>query len=239
VKSHHDDTCDGELFEHLQERDEPPPIGAALEAALAGVRPVAPRRPGRQFVALAGASIVYAAALVAVLSVRADLGALPRSWLIASAVVWLASFLGLSYLATVPRAGEVMPRWRAAGIVGAITSALLVLLGLAGARHAPGVSVVHDPTVANLVRHAPYCLGFGMVTAIVPVALTVLVLRGAVPIGARWVGFAVGAASGALGGLMLHLHCATADRLHLGLVHGGVVLVAGALGAMVVPRLIR
>jgi hypothetical protein len=35
---------------------------------------------------------------------------------------------------------------------------------------------------------------------------------------------------------VLHLHCHYADGLHVGLIHGGVVVVAALFSAAVVPR---
>jgi hypothetical protein len=64
-------------------------------------------------------------------------------------------------------------------------------------------------------------------------------LRGVLPVGARWTAAGLGAAGGSLGGLVLHLHCPIADRWHLGLVHGGVVVLAAVLAAVVVPRVVE
>ena len=47
---------------------------------------------------------------------------------------------------------------------------------------------------------------------------------------------ALGAGSGSLGGLVLHLHCHVTDPLHLGIVHGGLVVLAALLAAALVPR---
>ena len=41
---------------------------------------------------------------------------------------------------------------------------------------------------------------------------------------------------GCLGGLVLHLHCHVADALHVGLIHGGVVIVGALLSAALTPR---
>ena len=88
-------------------------------------------------------------------------------------------------------------------------------------------------------HHGHGCMELGLLTALVPVALGALVLRGALPVGARWAAAGLGAAGGSLGGLVLHLHCPIADALHLGLVHGGVVLVAALISAAIVPRATR
>ena len=59
----------------------PPPPGAALEAALAAMKPVATRRPWRDIALVATASLIYGAGLVAVLSLRRDHGELPMMWM--------------------------------------------------------------------------------------------------------------------------------------------------------------
>jgi hypothetical protein len=80
------------------------------------------------------------------------------------------------------------------------------------------------------------CLEVGLATALVPVVIGAIFLRGALPVGSRWIAAALGAGGGCLGGLVLHLHCNIVDGLHVGLVHGGVVIVAALLSAAIVPR---
>jgi hypothetical protein len=70
----------------------------------------------------------------------------------------------------------------------------------------------------------------------VPVVGGALLLRGALPVGSRWIAAALGAGGGSLGGLVLHLHCRVTDGLHVGLIHGGVVAVSALLAAALVPR---
>ena len=81
-----------------------------------------------------------------------------------------------------------------------------------------------------------WCLELGLATALVPVVIGSLALRRALPVGSRWIAAALGAGGGCLGGLVLHLHCRIADPMHIGLIHGGVVLVAALLSAALVPR---
>jgi hypothetical protein len=81
-----------------------------------------------------------------------------------------------------------------------------------------------------------WCLELGLATALVPVVAGAIFLRGALPVGSRWTAAALGAGGGCLGGLVLHLHCRIADMLHVGIIHGGVVVVAAALAAALVPR---
>ena len=80
------------------------------------------------------------------------------------------------------------------------------------------------------------CLELGLASALVPVVVGAIFLRGALPVGSRWVAAALGAGGGCLGGLVLHLHCNVADGLHVGLIHGGVVVLSALLSAAIVPR---
>ena len=210
----------------------PPAIGAALEGELAHLGKVATRRPLRQLAILVVLSLVYAAGLLVVLATRGDLHQLPMGWLAATAVGWLFGFLVPSYLALVPRAGTVTPRWQPAAIAAVIASIGFVVLGL----------VIHpmgDDSIVHGREHfgrGHTCLELGLATALVPVVVGAIFLRGVLPVGSRWIAAALGAGGGCLGGLVLHLHCRVADGLHVGLVHGGVVVVAALLSAAIVPR---
>jgi len=210
----------------------PPPISAALEAELGALAPVATRRPLRQLAVLLGVSLVYGAGLLAVLAVRRDADALPMGWLVGAALGWLFGFVIPIYLATVPRAGAVTPRWKLAAVSALVASIGFIAFGLA----------IHPSTDKSLTlgwdhfMRGHTCLEIGLATALVPVVIGAIFLRGAMPVGSRWIAAALGAGGGALGGLLLHLHCPITDAQHLGLVHGGVVLTAAALAAAIVPR---
>jgi hypothetical protein len=210
----------------------PPPPGAALEAAIAAMKPVAARRPWRDLALVATASLLYGAALVAVLSLRRDHGELPMMWMAGAAIAWALGFVLPLYLAIVPRRGAVMPRWRLAGFAAITCAAAFMILGLLV--HPRGEHTVVLGAASFHRGHV--CMELGLLTALVPVVLGAIVLRGALPVGARWAAAGLGAAGGSLGGLVLHLHCPISDALHLGVMHGGVVLVAAGLSAAIVPR---
>lgn len=210
----------------------PLPLSAALEAELGSLAPVAPRRPLRQLAILVGVSLVYGAGLVAALTMRRDMSELPASWIVAAAVAWLLGFAVPSYLALVPATGSVTPRWRWAAASAIVTSIVFVALGLIV--HPSGPSSEHYNWEHFGRGHT--CLEIGLATALVPVIVGALFLRGALPVGSRWVAAALGAGGGCLGGLVLHLHCHVADGLHVGLVHGGVVIVSALLSAALAPR---
>ena len=218
-------------FDSLRELPSPapPPLTDALEAELRALTPVAPRRPGRQVVVAGLVSLAYAAIVLLVVTMRRDLEHLPRVWLIAYALAWLLGFGLPLYVSLVPRRGEVMPRWRLGGLLAALSAAGFVAAGFLFPRSAEG-------SLALGLAYGHQCLSIGMVTAVVPVVIGTLLLRGAAPVGTRMTAAALGAAGGSLGGLVLHLHCPISDGLHVGLIHGGVVACAALLAAALVPR---
>lgn len=215
-----------------QRLPEPPPLSAALEAELANLAPVAPRRPMRQLAAFVTISLVYAAALLAILTPRRDLGELPIGWIAGAGCAWLLGFALPCYFALVPRAGSMTPRRVWAIASAAVTSIAFVALGLAMHPIMPSSKVYGWDHFAR--GHT--CLELGVATAIMPVVIGAMFLRGALPVGSRWIAASLGAGGGCLGGLLLHFHCPIADGPHIGLMHGGVVVVAAALSATFVPR---
>jgi len=210
----------------------PPPLSAALEAELGSLSPVAPRRPMRQLFMLVGISLVYGAGLLAALTMRRDMSELPTSWVIGAALAWILGFAVPCYLALVPRPGAVTPRWRWAAASAIVTSIGFIALGFMV--HPSGPSSASYGWEHAARGHT--CLEIGLTTALLPVILGALFLRGVVPVGSRWIAAALGAGGGCLGGLVLHMHCHIADAVHVGLVHGGVVLVAALISAAIVPR---
>ena len=210
----------------------PPPLSPMLEAELAQLAPVETRRPLRQVVLLVALSLIYGAGVLAMLAIRPDAHELPMGWLFGAAVAWLVGFVVPLYLATVPRRGAITPRWRLAGFAALVGSVGFVALGLCV--HPSG------PSTASLgwehFGRGAGCLGTGVATALVPVVGGAIFLRGALPVGSRWIAAALGAGGGSLGGLVLHLHCHVGDALHIGLIHGGVVGVSALLAAALVPR---
>ncbi|MGE0872098.1 MAG: NrsF family protein [Kofleriaceae bacterium] len=212
----------------------PPAMSSALEHELAALTPVTTRRPVRQLVLLVIVSLAYAAGVVALLALRRDLSELPISWLVGAALAWLLGFVLPAYVAIVPDLGSMIPRRQLAIAASVTASIALISLGLL--IHPSGPSSVQLP--AAKLAHGHGCLELGIVSAIVPAVLGAVLLRRTIPHGARWIAAALGAASGSLGGLVLHLHCHITDPLHVGVIHGGVVLVGAALSALVVPRCI-
>jgi hypothetical protein len=210
----------------------PPPLSGELEASLSDLEAMPMRRPLRQLAVLVGVSVLYGAGLLWVLATRDDVDELPMGWLAATAIGWLLGFIVPSYFALTPKPGAVTPRRRPAAIAAVVASIGFVALGL----------VIHPmgPTSVQYewehFGRGHNCLEIGLAAALVPVVIGAIFLRGALPVGSRWVAAALGAGGGCLGGLVLHLHCHVADGLHVGFIHGGVVVIAALLSAAIVPR---
>lgn len=217
----------------------PPPMDEKLSQQIEAIEPVKTRVPRRHLVLLYVVSLAYAGGLLGFWWFRPDLRLLPRVWLVLYCVAWFTAFATIMALIVLTKRGRVMPNWRVAAGLGVLACVGFTVAGLLLARQVPGVSQVYPETARDLAVHGHWCLRWGLITAIAPIALAALLLRGAVPVGARAAGLAIGAGGGALGGLFLHLHCPIADRLHLGLIHGGVVLLAAGLAALIIPRFLR
>jgi hypothetical protein len=214
----------------------PPPVPAPpsslLEAELARLTPISSRRPLRQLGLLVGLSLIYGGGVLTMLTIRHDLRELPMGWLIGAGLAWLIGFVAPVYLATVPGPGAVIPRWRLAGIASVVGAIGFMGLGLALHPAGPSSVVLGWDRIARGYA----CFEWGLATALVPVVIGAIFLRGALPVGSRWVAAALGAGGGSLGGLMLHLHCPIVDGVHVSLVHGSVVGGAALLAAAMVPR---
>lgn len=210
----------------------PPPMSAALEAELGTLVAVPPRRPGRQLAILFAASLAYGAGVLAMVHTRADAGELPTAWLIGGGLAWLLGFVVPCHLAVSPAPGSMMSSHRLATMAAIVASIAFVVMGFLV--HPAGPSSVQYGTERFVQGHP--CLELGLATALVPVILGAVFLRGAMPVGSRWIAASLGAGAGSLGGLVLHLHCRITDPLHTGVIHAGVVLAAAVLSAALVPR---
>lgn len=209
----------------------PPPLGAALEGELGRLAPVRPRRPLRDAAIILATGLGFGGAMLAMMKVRRDLLELPLSWLILMGLAWLLGFVVPAWLVVVPPRGQVIARWRAAAVAGAISAVLFVVCGFVIQPSGPSSL----PSLASPL-HSFGCLEIGLIASIVPISLSAIAVRGAFPVGSRWAAAALGGAGGALGGLMLHFHCPVTDPVHVGVMHGGVVIAAALLSALLAPR---
>lgn len=210
-----------------------PALSPTLEAELRSLAAVAPRRPRLQFATLVAISLIWAGTALVVLGLRPDLGELPRAWFVATGLSWLCGFAVAAFVALVPRTRSMTPRWQAATAAAVIAPLALVIAGLSVTRHGP--HSVHYGLSTLLQGHT--CMWIGLAIAIVPAIFGARLLRGALAIRSRHVAAALGAASGCIGGLVLHVHCPIADGYHVGVIHAGVVVIAALLAAAMAPRI--
>jgi len=211
--------------------DAAPALSPELESELGALVPIKTRAPQRQLAGIVALSLMYASGLVALAGLRRDLGAMPLGHLIGFAALWLVSFAAITWLVIVPVRGQIMPRARLAAVVAGAAAAMLISGGLFLPRSAPGLSTVYTPTVSAVVDHSG-CLRWGLLGAALPILLAAFAVRGSVPVSSRFAAAALGASGGALGGLVLQFHCPITERFHVGLVHGGLVILAALVAVL-------
>jgi hypothetical protein len=212
-----------------------PPMSEELAREIGDLEPVRTRAPLRQSAVVLGLSMLCGGGILALFGMRHDLEELPRAWLFGVGALWLASYGSITWMVLVPPRDQVMPRWRWAAALSGAAAAVFIAGGLLRPESVAAVGSAYDLSMTGWFARGRGCLGLGLTVAALPVAFTAVAVRGAVPVGSRWAAAAIGAAGGSLGGLMLHLHCPIGERFHVGLAHGGTVLVAAALAALVVP----
>jgi len=221
----------------LQATAPPAPPSPALLASVNRMRPVRTRVPFRTLLVVAAAAVVFPTAAVAIYPLRQDLHALPPLWFAAVAVAWLAGFVIPLTAALLPRPGQVLPDGARAGRAGILASLTLVLVGLLFTIDAPGVTILPATRWAGFASLWWHCVSFSFKVTIPAVFVGAIALRklatGAAHL-AR-LGAAIGAAGGALSGLTLHGLCPYGGAVHVGLAHGGGVVIGAVIGALWLP----
>lgn len=224
-----------EALRLLQTATPPPPPSSALLASLETMRPVRMRVPFRTLLVVAAAAVVFPTVAIAIYPLRRDLRALPPLWFAAVAVVWLAGFIIPLTAALLPRAGQVLPdgaRARRTAILAALT---LVLTGLLFTVDVPGVTILPATRWANFAQMWWHCVSFSFKVTIPAVLVAAVALRKLAAAHLPRLGAAIGAAAGALSGLTLHGLCPYGGAEHVGLAHGGGVVIGAVLGALWLP----
>ncbi|HVZ72754.1 MAG TPA: NrsF family protein [Polyangia bacterium] len=217
----------------------PPPPSSDLLADVGSMRPVRTRVPLLALCIVAVAAAVYPVVGLAIYPLRPDLAALPTWWLVSVALVWLAGFIVPLTLAIMPRAGHVLPDGARAGRVAGLACLTAVLLGLLFTIDAPGVTIVPTSVWEMFRRYWWGCVSFGLKISIPAVLVAAAVLRKVAVTRLPSLGAAVGAAGGAFAGLALHALCPVGGAWHVGLAHGGGVVIGATIGALWLPLLVR
>ena len=233
-------TDDLEILRALRTAGPPPsPPSEALRAAADGTKPVRTRVPLRTLLVVLAAACVYPVSAVALYPLRRDLSALPPAWLITVALVWLGGLVIPLVLALLPRRQQVLPDATRAARVAFLAALTLVLTGLLFTVDAPGVTILPRTLWAGFLPLWWHCVSFSLKATVPMLLVASIALRRMTVVNLSYLGAAVGAAGGALSGLTLHGLCPYGGALHVGLAHGGGVVIGAVLGALWLPLLTR
>ena len=199
-----------------------------LEAASKEPAPSRERvRAQRRLVLAIGAAVSLAA-----FGALGFMGPLPRPFLLACALGWSAIAL------IVTRLGLV----RGPMMLGSSTRSLAVAASAIGPLVIGWVQTLfyamQPPCVAPAPRVHLVCCVIGIAFATGPLAAMLWVRRGSDPVHPAATGAAIGAAAGAWGGLLIHLHCPYADPVHTVIGHVLPIVLLAALGAILGRRLL-
>jgi hypothetical protein len=217
------------------ERCDPPPPAATLLAAVQRMRPVRTRSRLGAFMAVGVGALAVPGLVLATHAMRLDLNALPRGWVVAAAALWASAFAVSLAAALVPARGDVLPAAARGSRAGLAAVLALLVFVLCASVEAPGVSLRPEDVHWTLAGSAAHCATFALLMAAPCLVLGLLALRRLVPVGGARLGLALGAAGGALGGLVLHFICPIANMGHVALGHVGGMALAAALAAVALP----
>jgi hypothetical protein len=206
----------------------PDPVAPARQAPSLAL-PSLPGAPTRQLVrsrrvsALVG-GLSWLGVHLAVYGIRTDLSELPPVYL--GAQILLPVLLATGSLVVALGSGKLGLGLK----IGLVSS--LALVGPASfclmAWGAPSPRVPEPATLVDTV----VCFDITVAWVAVPLLCAAITLRGAFAAGARWRSALVGAAIGLFAGATMNLHCPNVAPAHLLVGHGLAVVVAAALGAV-------
>jgi hypothetical protein len=219
--------------------DPPPPPSPDLLETVDGMKPVRTRTRFGAFALVALIGLIWPVIALGHLPLRRDLEALPAWWVITAAALWAMSFVLSLAAALVPRRGDVLPAPGRASRVSGTAMAVLLLFALVATAQAPGVSARPEDLHFTLFRSCVHCIRFVFQISAAFLVIGLLALRRLVPVGGPRIGMALGAAGGAMGGLVLHFICPIAGTAHVVLAHVGGMVLAAAAGALLLPGIAR
>jgi len=207
---------------------------AFLDELVGDLRPV---KPLHQRVGMAWACLAVgtgAILLSSVLAMRADLRAgHPDPMFLTSAGLFFVLALATSWAAVDmarPWVGTSRDGWGWTALMAAVLPA--AAMGLVVLNWSLGKPVSVDSDGLE-------CLWVGSVIGLITATVLVLWLRRGAPSCPRRAGMLTGVAAGSAGIFAVSLCCPYNDLLHIGLWHGSAVVLGGAVGRLIVPRLIR
>ena len=204
-----------------------------IAALVADLRPTAPLRQRDGMLRALAALALGAAGIIALFGMRADLSAgHPDPAFVLSSAVFLVLAIGASGLTVDlarPFVGSHRTGWGWAAIMAVILPLCAVVLVAADWL---------DGSTARLQAGGVHCLEYGLTSGLLTAAvLTAWLRRGAPSLLAR-AGMLAGIAAGSAGAFAVSLFCPENDLVHIGLWHGGGVILSALTGRLVLPRLI-
>jgi hypothetical protein len=217
----------------------PPPPSPDLLGTVAGMKPVRTRTRFGAFALVALIGLIWPLLALGHLPLRRDLEALPTWWVITAAILWGLSFVLSLAAALVPRRGDVLPAPGRASRIGGAALIVLFLFALAATAQAPGSSARPEDLQMSLFQSCVHCARFVFEIAAVFLLIGLVALRRLVPMGGPRIGLALGAAGGAMGGLVLHFICPIAGTTHVVLGHVGGMALAATAGALLLAGAAR
>jgi hypothetical protein len=210
----------------------PPAPSADLMRAVDGMKPVRTRSRFGAVTAVTLAGLVGPVIALVRGPFRRDLSGLPVGWVIAAAALWCGVFALSLTAALVPRRGDVLPAPSRASRVAVGAIGALALFALFATVDVPGLSMRPAERGWTLFDSCLHCVATIAKVAVVFLVAGLLALRRLVPVGGSRIGMALGAAGGAMGGLLLVFICPFATTAHVVLAHVGGVGLAAAAGAI-------
>jgi hypothetical protein len=210
----------------------PPAPSPELLRAIGDMKPVRTRTRFGAAAVVALVGLVGPAIVLMRGPLRRDLAALPVAWVVVAAVLWGAAFLASLAAALVPRRGDVLPAPSRASLWSGAAIAWVALFSLLATVGVPGVSMLPAERGWTLFDSCLHCIGTVGKVAIVFLVVGLIAVRRLVPVGGTRVGMALGAAGGAMGGLLLVFICPFAITAHVVGGHVGGMLLAAVAGAV-------
>lgn len=210
-----------------------------IDALVADMAPVTPRRPGREAAMVASLLAIEALLFIILFDMRPDMPAImmtPAFWwksgsiAIVTIIAAAAALVSLDPATTVP--ARLSRLW---SIMAGVVLIILVSGWLRDAVSPSGASLL-----ARLDwREGVDCLTNVGLLALPPVVLFGMLMRRGAPVQPRRSAAAAGIAAGAAAAFIFAFHCPHDDPLYIAVWYGGAVLIVAGLARLVLPRLSR
>jgi hypothetical protein len=215
------------------------PCDSLIDALVADLGPVQPRRWQVETALLAGLALVEILLFIAVIGVRPDMpqamAAMPFWWKSGSLAVLAmlsAAALLVSLDPATTTARRLSPLWRALALAVPVLLATGWLIDAGAAGRAS--------LIARLDwREGLDCLKNVAILSLPPVAAFGLLMRRGAPTQPARTAFAAGLAAAGIGAFVFAFHCDHDDPLYVAIWYGGAIAAVATLARLVLPRLTR